>query len=89
MERNRENSFCCGARALGHYLPDFPEDNARKRMKEFEDTGASTHNMCELIIGKQRNGPTGTSRLTFLKEFGKFGDPDLFHDSGAMPVDQF
>jgi replicative DNA helicase len=56
---------------------------------EFEDTGASTHNMCELIIGKQRNGPTGTSRLTFLKEFGKFGDPDLFHDSGAMPVDQF
>jgi heterodisulfide reductase subunit D len=40
MERNRENSFCCGARALGHYLPDFPEDNARKRMKEFEDTGA-------------------------------------------------
>ena len=56
---------------------------------EFEDTGASTHNMCEIIIGKQRNGPTGTSRLTFLKEFGKFGDPDLFHDSGAMPIDQF
>ena len=56
---------------------------------EFEDTGASTHNMCELMIGKQRNGPTGNARLTFLKEFGKFGDPDLFHDSGAMPVDQF
>ncbi|MBN1406559.1 MAG: replicative DNA helicase [Calditrichaceae bacterium] len=56
---------------------------------EFDDTGGSTHNMCEIIIGKQRNGPTGTSRLTFLKEFGKFGDPDLFHDAGAMPLDQF
>ena len=40
MERNRENSFCCGARALGHYLPGFPEENAKKRIKEFEDTGA-------------------------------------------------
>lgn len=45
---------------------------------EFEDTGQSTHNMCEVLISKQRNGPTGSSRLTYLKEFGKFGDPDIF-----------
>ncbi len=56
---------------------------------EFEDTGESTHNMCEIIIGKQRNGPTGSVRLTFLKEFGKFGDPDLFHAAGALPVSEF
>jgi replicative DNA helicase len=55
----------------------------------FEDTGASTHNMCEVIIGKQRNGPTGDIRLTFLKEYGKFGDPDLFHETGAYPPASF
>jgi len=40
MVRNRENSFCCGARALGNYLPNLSEDTARERIKEFEDTGA-------------------------------------------------
>ncbi len=55
----------------------------------FEDTGSSTHNMCEIIIGKQRNGPTGDIRLTFLKEYGKFGDPDLFHDTGAFSPGSF
>ena len=55
---------------------------------EFED-GLSTHNMCEIIIGKQRNGPTGNVRLTFLKEFGKFGDPDLFSEGGVYSTSDF
>lgn len=58
-------------------------------IEEFEDTGQSTHNMCEIIVGKQRNGPTGTARLTFLKEFGKFGDPDLFTGAGVMSHSNF
>ena len=28
--------------------------------------------MAELIIGKQRNGPTGSVQLAFLKEFTRF-----------------
>ncbi len=28
--------------------------------------------MAELIIGKQRNGPTGKIRLTFLGEYTRF-----------------
>ncbi|MBD3226384.1 MAG: replicative DNA helicase [Caldithrix sp.] len=52
-------------------------------IQEFED-GLPTHNMCEVIIGKQRNGPTGSSRLRFLKEFGKFGDPDFLHDESII-----
>ncbi len=40
MARNRENSFCCGARVMGGYIPGLAEDTARDRLKEFEATGA-------------------------------------------------
>jgi len=34
----------------------------------------------ELIIGKQRNGPTGTSRLSFIKEFTMFENMSTFDE---------
>ena len=40
MERNRENSFCCGARAVGSYFPDIIKWTAKERLKDFEATGA-------------------------------------------------
>jgi len=32
----------------------------------------STLNMAEVIVGKQRNGPTGTARLAFIKNYARF-----------------
>jgi heterodisulfide reductase subunit D len=40
MKRNREDSFCCGARVLGNYVPNLSKSTARERIKEFKATGA-------------------------------------------------
>lgn len=40
MDRSRENSFCCGARATGNYFPDMAGYTARERLGDFRATGA-------------------------------------------------
>jgi replicative DNA helicase len=40
------------------------------------------HKMAELIIAKQRNGPTGTVKLNFEKKFAVFRNLDSSHRSG-------
>ena len=39
----------------------------------------TVHNQADLIIAKQRHGPTGTIPLFFEAEFTRFADLDLHH----------
>jgi replicative DNA helicase len=43
----------------------------------------AVHNQADLIIAKQRHGPTGTVPLFFEAEFTRFGDLEQTHGGGG------
>ncbi len=52
---------------------------------EKDEDGNSTAGMAELIIGKQRNGPTGSVRLAFIKNYARFENLTRFRDDALLP----
>ncbi|MET3575894.1 replicative DNA helicase [Bhargavaea ullalensis] len=44
--------------------------------EDYYDKETEDQNMIEIIIAKQRNGPTGTVKLAFVKEYNKFVNVD-------------
>ena len=47
---------------------------------QFAD-GESTEGIAEIIVAKQRNGPTGDVKLKFIKNYARFENLDIFHST--------
>lgn len=52
-------------------------------MEDWQQKMARAHNRADLIIAKQRHGPTGTVPLFFESEFTRFADLDVAHSDFA------
>lgn len=54
----------------------YREEVYRKDSDMFDEQGESLEGKAELIVGKQRNGPTGTVHLHFIRDFTRFVNPE-------------
>lgn len=52
---------------------------------DYYDSESEQQNIIEIIISKQRNGPTGTVELAFVKEYNKFVDLENRYDTSDIP----
>ena len=47
------------------------------RDEVYNPDGPDNHGVAEVIVAKQRNGPTGTVELTFLREYTRFENREV------------
>ena len=59
------------------------EDKFQTSLSKWQQDMEQVHNKAELILAKNRHGPTGTVPLYFEGEFTRFGDLDQAHEDYA------
>ena len=59
------------------------EGKFQDALGQWQQRMEQVHNKADLIIAKQRHGPTGTIALFFEAEFTRFGDLDQVHQGNA------
>ncbi len=59
------------------------EDKFQTSLSKWQQDMEQVHNKAELILAKNRHGPTGTVPLYFEGEFTRFGDLDQVHEDYA------
>jgi replicative DNA helicase len=57
----------------------FEQDKYQRALEDWQRQMTEAHNQADLIIAKQRHGPTGTIQLFFEAEFTRFADLDRMH----------
>ncbi|MGE4046986.1 MAG: replicative DNA helicase [Acetobacteraceae bacterium] len=62
---------------------DGGQDKFHSAMEEWQQRMSKAHNRADLIIAKQRHGPTGSVQLFFEAEFTRFAD---LYDAGEEPM---
>jgi len=55
------------------------DDKYEDALRKYQSDMNSVHNKAEVLIEKQRHGPTGKVDLLFEGEFTRFSDIDLIH----------
>ncbi|OYV59409.1 MAG: replicative DNA helicase, partial [Acidocella sp. 21-58-7] len=56
------------------------DDKYRDAMEKWQSDMSNAYNKAELILAKQRHGPTGKIDLFFEGEFTRFADLDTVHE---------